>query len=64
MELRLKKLRDDEQRAKDRIRKNQIALEEAQRVKERKRQDNEEKTKFVMEMMKAEQDARIWTNNY
>ena len=33
-------------------------------MKETKRQENEAKTKFVMDMMKAEQDARIWTNNY
>lgn len=33
-------------------------------MKETKRQENEAKTKFVMDMMKAEQEARIWTNNY
>ena len=64
MELRLKKLREDQDRAKQRIRKNEMALEEAMRVKERKRQDNDAKTKFVMDMIKAEQDARVWTNNF
>jgi hypothetical protein len=37
MEIRLKKLREDQDRARQRIRKNEVALEEAMRVKERKR---------------------------
>jgi hypothetical protein len=60
MELRLKKLRDDEERTKRRIESTKRKLQEAERIKEAKRQDEAAKTQNVMELIRIEEETRTW----
>jgi hypothetical protein len=58
MNLRLKKLQKDHERAQQKINETNRALEEAERLKEEKREQNRKRTEHVMGLIKQENYTR------